>query len=259
MSESKLQPQVIRELLDWLTARGFRPARGAQGASVGNDALVMECSPVGVAILRNRGNWSIEIAGPNLSYRPMDIWKACVTHGEVRIEPDDVHWQCEFLKEHLQDVCRALGPESLEETRRCLDRKREERNQRVITPPPESPWFLDLSPRPGVKLHFGFHWREDAYFIEPVIYVANDSEGPFHYKAVDFGLSRNGTQAKLHFSPSSSSSGEVGAGRNETIDTKGWHWLNERPLARVGIAYVSSDPESAGFADSAEWDVSDSG
>lgn len=251
-------PEALIELLGWLEGQGFRLVSDmSYPESFGNRAIVLERSPIEVSILRDRSIWSIEIASPGLSRRALDVWKAYIEGREVRIEPDEVEWQCDFLRQHLDDIRRALAPQALETTKACLDQRSDERNRRVATPAPVTPWSLDVRPREGVRIHFGFRWREDSSFIHPIVTVANDSEAPFHFDASDFHVLLNRAPAAMHFRSNAIRSGQIDPGATQEVTARAWYWWNERHLKTIGLSYVSSDGESKGFNASAEWDVSE--
>jgi hypothetical protein len=247
-------PPPMRKLIAGLEAEGFELVSDRYvPESFGYLEIHYRQSPVDIWIRRDRLLWEIGIQSDELKRHSIDAWKACIEKKEVRIEPPEVEWGPRFVLENLDAIRNALALANVASTRECLEKKEQERNRLVGLVPDIVPFSLDCEPRSGVKVHFGFRWREGFSFILPAITIQNGSSLPFQFDASDFRLFVNGKaqESTRGWNPAS---GVVEPGETRAIEGNAdWYWRNKRRLNSIKLMYLPSDPSSVRSARSAVW------
>lgn len=119
-------PTEIDDLRSGLTEAGFTVAEELASSSFGDLAVTFRRGILEVRVVRDRGQWSIEIAGPATGFYDPDIWRACLEGRAAPLDPAPLADQAAFVLGHLDELGRAAADAA---TPDCLRRRGLERTE----------------------------------------------------------------------------------------------------------------------------------
>lgn len=102
-------PNELGFLVDWLTRRGFRRTEQQISAEFGNRFTVLEREKCRVRLVRERGQWWVEVAAPDgHGWFDLDIWRSCLEGGEAPLEASTLREQISYLRRRLSKIKKAV-------------------------------------------------------------------------------------------------------------------------------------------------------
>ncbi len=103
-------PEDLAALVEWLTGQGFALVEEMRAPeSFGNWLILYERGPCRVRLVRDRGQWILEIAGPDRDeWFDADIWLSCLEGSNPPTGPYNLDEQVALLKKLLARIDDAL-------------------------------------------------------------------------------------------------------------------------------------------------------
>jgi len=127
-------PEPVSGLVPTLEAEGFELV-AQRGDGTVNRLIELRRGSFGVRITADRGQWWIELGGPDLAdWFDPDIWEACLDDVPVEMEPSGLQQRVDVVRARWREAADRL--DSSPEIKECLDRKRSTRARTRLGLPP---------------------------------------------------------------------------------------------------------------------------
>lgn len=112
-------PAEIEGLLSELTGAGFT-AEEVTSPFFGDVAVTFRRGALDVRVVRDRGQWFIEVGSAGTGFYDADIWRACLEGRAAPLDPRPLAEQAAFVLGHLGDLGAAATDAA---TADCLQRR----------------------------------------------------------------------------------------------------------------------------------------
>ena len=107
-------PEDLPVLAHWLTSQGFTLTEHHVSSAFGDRLLLFEREPCRVRLVRDRGQWFLEIAGPTTSdWFDADIWRSCLEGRDPPLDPTAPSAQAAYLRTSLSHIDDAIRGNSV--------------------------------------------------------------------------------------------------------------------------------------------------